>query len=381
MTEVPRANRRYVDILMRCLPILAFVIPLSILYYLHPSSFEMTWQGRTYYLFFVWLMILETILNWEKLRPKRWTLRSIWTILFLVSLSLPTIYVIGSNYYGWNGALSSLAQRSKIAFYNDMVLSIEYLVFTTLFVFIASAAYGVASLRNYSITALFLGAIAMIYTINNLYPYGLFAPFQFLVPTTTVLAARILNLMGYTTSITFTQSVDQGLMPALTVTSSTGRSIGYNVAWPCSGIDSLLIYSVTILLFLRGSAVQWKQRIAYFIFGAVITYLINALRIATIFIIGVNGGDINPFHNYYGPLYSISWIISYPLIIIATRSLWTRIVPGTAGPNRGPDGPQTRDMTGYNALRAPIRSPRFRLSLASSKSWCSRRVAKRRPRS
>lgn len=381
MTEIPRATRRYVDILMKCLPILAFIIPLSILYYLDPSSFEMTWEGRTYYLFFVWLMMLETILNWEKLRPKRWRLRSLWTILFVVSLSVPTIYVIGSNYYGWNGALSTLALRSKIVFSNDMVLSIEYLVFTMLFVFIASAAYGIASLRNYSITALFLGAIAMVYTINNLYPYGLFTPFQFLVPTTTVLAAGILNLIGYTTSITFTQRADLGLMPALNVTSSTGRSIVYNVAWPCSGIDSLLIYSVTILLFLRSSAVPWKQRIGYFIFGAVVTYLINALRIATIFVIGVNGGDINPFHNYYGPLYSISWIISYPLIIIATRALWTKIVPERASLNQGPGISQPGSMTGSNALLAPTRFPRFRPSLASLKSWCSRRAGKRHPRS
>lgn len=381
MIKIPRANRRYVDILMRCLPILAFVIPLGILYYLHPNSFEMTWEGRTYYLFFVWLMMLETILNWEKLRPKTWRLRSLWTILFAVSLFLPTIYVIGSNYYGWNEALSTLALRSKIVFSNDMVLSIEYLVFTMLFVFIASAAYGITSLRNYSITALFLGAIAMVYTINNLYPYGLFTPFQFLVPTTTVLAAGILNLMGYTTSITFTQRADLGLLPALKVTSSTGGSIVYNVAWPCSGIDSLLIYSVTILLFLRSSAVPWKQRIGYFIFGAVVTYLINALRIATIFVIGVNGGNINPFHDYYGPLYSISWIISYPLIIIATRALWTKIMLGRASLNQGPGISQPGSMTGSKALLAPTRFPRFRPSLVSLKSWCSRRVGKRRPRS
>jgi exosortase/archaeosortase family protein len=384
MTEIRRPTRRYVDILMKCLPIVAFVIPLSILYYLDPGSFNMTWEGRTYYLFFAWLMMLETILNWEKLRPKRWKLRSAWTIFFIVSLSLPTIYVIGSNYYGWNAALLNFAKRSinsdpDISQY--MPLSIEYLVFTVLFVAIAYAAYGVASLRNYSITAVFLGLIGSVYTINNLYPYGLFTPFQILVPTTTILAARILNIMGYTTAIAYSTIPKEGLMTVLTATSSTGQSAQYAVAWACSGIDSLLIYSVTILLFLKSSAVPWKQRLVYFIFGAVITYLINALRIATIFMIGAGGGDINPFHNYYGPLYSISWIISYPLMIVATRVLWMRIAPGRAGLNQGPGLSQPRGAVRSKAMVASTRFLRFRLSLASLRSWCSRLVGKPRPRS
>jgi len=384
MTDIRQPTRRYFNILIKWLPIVAFIIPLSILYYLDPGSFNMTWEGRTYYLFFAWLMTLETILNWDRLQPKRWKLRSAWTIFFIISLSLPTIYVIGSNYYGWNGALLNFAERSinsdpNISQY--MPLSIEYLVFTVLFVAIAYAAYGVASLRNYSITAVFLGLIGSVYTINNLYPYGLFTPFQILVPTTTILAARILNIMGYSTAIVYSTIPKQGLMPVLTATSSTGQSAQYAVAWACSGIDSLLIYSVTILLFLKSSAVSWKQGLVYFVFGAVVTYLINALRIATIFMIGVGGGDINPFHNYYGPLYSISWIICYPLLIIATRALWTRIVPGRTSLNQVSGISQSGSVARSKAMFDPTRFLRFRLSLASLRSWCSRRAVKPRPRS
>ena len=262
-----------------------------------------------------------------------------------------------------------------------MPLSFEYLVFTVLFVAIAFAAFGVASLKNYSITAVFLGLVGLVYTVNNLYPYGLFTPFQILVPTTTVLAAGILSMVGYTTSIAYSTNSSQGSMPVLTATSSSGQSAQYAVAWACSGIDSLLIYSVTILLFLKSSAVPWKQRIVYFIFGAVITYLINAARIATLFMIGAGGGNIGPFHDYLGPLYSISWIISYPLIIIATRGLWTRIVPERAGLNQGPGTSQPRAMAGSKATVESTLSPRFQLSLASLRSWCSRRAGKLRPRS
>jgi hypothetical protein len=105
------------------------------------------------------------------------------------------------------------------------------------------------------------------------------------------------------------------------------------------------------------------------------------LRIATIFMIGAGGGDINPFHNYYGPLYSISWIISYPLLIVATRSLWTRIVPSRAGLSQGPRLSQPEGGARSRAMVASTRFLRFRLSLASLRSWCSRLVGKPRPRS
>jgi hypothetical protein len=105
------------------------------------------------------------------------------------------------------------------------------------------------------------------------------------------------------------------------------------------------------------------------------------LRIATIFMIGAGGGDIYPFHNYYGPLYSISWIISYPLVIIATRALWTKIALGRAGLNQSPALSQPGDVIGSDARLASTRFPRFRQGLASLGSWCSRRVGKPHPRS
>jgi exosortase/archaeosortase family protein len=119
-----------------------------------------------------------------------------------------------------------------------------------------------------------------------------------------------------------------GSMPDLTVTGSQGKA-RFGIAWPCSGVESLLIYTVTILLFLKKTDIPWKHRITYFSIGAVVTYLINIFRVVTIFLLAMDYGWPSPqavqFHNYYGMLYSITWIISYPLIIIGSRALWGRI--------------------------------------------------------
>jgi exosortase/archaeosortase family protein len=59
--------------------------------------------------------------------------------------------------------------------------------------------------------------------------------------------------------------------------------------------------------------------------GVVVTYFINVLRIVTIFVIGINGGDRMAFHDIYGQLYSITWIVSYPLLIMGSQMLWAKI--------------------------------------------------------
>src|SRR4030067_3722346 len=107
--------------------------------------------------------------------------------------------------------------------------------------------------------------------------------------------------------------------PASPLTPATFR-----VAWPCAGIESLLIFTVLILLFLKRMPISWKAKAGYFAFGAAVTYFTNILRIVSIYLVALSGGDWNLFHAMYGPLFAIPWIVSYPLVILGTQSLWHR---------------------------------------------------------
>jgi thaumarchaeosortase len=179
-------------------------------------------------------------------------------------------------------------------------------------------------LAGFALPALIVGIIGVIYTIDNVFPYGQFTPFQLLVPTTATLAAGMLNLMGNTVVMGTDLSTS---MPTLQVTGSLGTA-KFAIAWPCAGIESLIIFTAVALLFLKRISISRKVKIGYFAFGAVVTYLINILRIASIFTIGmqfgVNSSQVEAFHSYYGPLYGIAWIISYPLIIIASQIVWQK---------------------------------------------------------
>jgi len=282
------------------------------------------WKGRTFQLFFVWLILLELILGWESLQNNRvekvFSRRSVFLI---ITLLLPTIYVVASSYFGLNAVIADSARQSGIYWWTDMPIAVEYLVFAGLFCLLSVVIYGAKGLKNYSIPILFSALIGAVFVIDNVYPFDQFTPFQFLVPATTSLAANTLNFMGYHTTL----DLSRGNFPALGVTDPSNplKTVAFGVAWPCAGIESLLIYTVTILLFLKRMPIAWQARIGYFALGAAVTYIINVLRIVSIFVFALNGGDATLFHSTYGPLYPIAWIASYPLIIIGSQSIWRKL--------------------------------------------------------
>ena len=283
------------------------------------------WKGRTFQLFFVWLIALEFILSWETIKTKINKQNKTGIIAVVIALLLPTLYVISEYYFGLNYTIANLAQQSGVTFYNSMPIAMEYLAFSVLFCLTISLCFGKKGLRGFALPALFVALVGLIYTIDNVFPYGQFTPFQLLVPTTANLAASVLRFMGYAVL----PGTENG-MPTLQVTGALGTA-KFAIAWPCAGIESLLIFTAVVLLFLQRIPMSWKAKVGYFAFGAAVTYFINVLRIATMFIIGMSaGGDINAqpvqnFHFYYGPLYSIAWIVSYPLIILVSQSLWRKM--------------------------------------------------------
>ena len=317
------------DVIVKLMPLIAFAIPLALLYFLNihdpylagstQYSFQLMWKGRTFQLFFIWLIALEFILSWETIK-----LKITKTKLYIIAAAsmLPILYVVAEYYVGLNVAIVNWSTQSGIYWANTMPIAIEYLAFSAFFCLIIYQYFGKNGLKGFALPALFVALIGVLYTIDNVFPYGNFTPFQLLVPTTATLAATTLGWMGYGTAL----GSESG-MPTLQVTGPLGTA-KFAIAWPCAGIESLLIFTAVALLFLQRIPMSWKAKVGYFAVGAGITYFINILRIDTIFKIGMQYGvtsqQVQDFHYYYGPLYSIAWIVSYPLIIIVSQTLWQK---------------------------------------------------------
>lgn len=318
-------------------PLVAFTLPLLWLYLLNPASFDVLWKGRTFQLFFVWLILLELILGWESLQKGRTNKPTkIRFAALLIALLLPMVYMLVSNYSGLNAAIVEASKQNGVYWYNDMPAAIEYLVFAGFFSIMTFLILGFRGLKSFSIPILFSIIVGAVFIIDSIYPNEQFTPFQFLVPTTTLLASNTLGFMGYNTTL----DLSQGNLPQLSVTDPNNplKTATFGIAWPCAGIESLLIFAVTITLFLKRMPISWQAKIGYFAFGAGVTYFINILRIVSIYLFAIDGGDVNVFHQSIGPLYPIVWIVSYPLIILGSQSLWRRVTNKRRIAAMNPDG-------------------------------------------
>jgi len=308
----------------------SFILPISTLYLVYPHSFELVWKGRTPYLIFLWLLFLEVALAWKKLPSKPLSIGAI-----AITTAAPT-YLIGIFSFALNDEIMELGKFVGVPYQEydwllgDWVLSIEYVVLTVCFVASILLTYKIDGLKIFSISAFFLGATSCFYMIDTFYPLGILGVLQGFVQVIASSVASILNGMGYPTQVLSPEQLqdlykfDPKGMWGLNV---HGIPSVVLIAWGCAGVQSLFIYTFVILLFTKGAPISTKRKIIYVAIGAIGTFVINILRIVSICLIGVQKGAeaLRIFHEYYGELFFIVWIIVYLVIIIYGAQILTKM--------------------------------------------------------
>lgn len=302
-----------------------FVLGISTLYLLDPHPFESVWKGRAPQLIFLWLLFLELVLGWEKLSGRRSSVPRLFTVVSAIVAATPLIYVTSVFFLGLNHNIVELGKSIGIPFGKvppgteiqlfieaSWPISLEYILFATFFAISLLVIYGKEGPKRFSVSLFFLGATGVFYMIDTLYPFGTFTVLQAFAPVTASSAVHVLNWMGYEASIPgFYEGMPILYVGGLQVVSAV-------IGWPCAGVQSLFIYTFTILLFLKDAAISSVRKVIYVVVGAIGTFVVNVLRIVSYFVIGVNAGvqAREIFHKYYGELYFIVWIIAYLLVII-----------------------------------------------------------------
>ena len=203
-------------------------------------------------MFFIWLISLELILGWENTTSKINLQNKPRLALFTAALVLPSLYVL-LEFIGLNDVLAAWCSQSGVAFSGSMPLAIEYLAFSAMLLLLTFIGYGKKGLADFALPAIFVALVGVIYTIDNMFPYGQFTPFQLLVPTTASLAGGVLDWMGY--------SVVQGVealtgMPTLEVTGAVG-SATFAIAWPCNRACDFTAVALLFLKRMNFAESQW----------------------------------------------------------------------------------------------------------------------------
>jgi len=363
-----------------------FVIPIFLTtfifthYFLEPTTFQYFWKGRAPYLLFLWLLLLELTIAWKKLPKKTFNTSNYKKILAVaITTTLPMVYIVCTYVFGLNrqimeiGKILGVPSRLGLEWFlqYSWPLSLEYSILTIFIMASIWLIYGIGALRRFSVSLFFLGATAFFYMIDTFHPYGTLKALQNLVPCTASSTAYLLNQMGYETRLF--QMAD-----GIQLWANGGNFwLGFAIFWPSSGLHSLFIYTFMILLFVKSipsllleqktvsAAIPKRLRIMaktdripfpierkkiciaikaadtfivnitrmmpiYVIVavGAVGTFFVNVLRILTIYVVGLNTKSeavSRMFHDYFGELYFVAWILTYLIAIGYGHRIWTKL--------------------------------------------------------
>ncbi len=283
--------------------------------------FEETWKGRMFYLFFLWLLLLESLIDKEKIVRKQPKNR-IRLLAFFACAIFPTIYVLSVNLLGGGYSIVTFGRDLGIVSgfeYFHWPLSLEYLVLTISFFIATILAYKKNGLSVFSIALALMAGITTFYMIDTIYPFGVFKPIQLLSLPTAGVASAFCEILGYRTTLSYPTVFEGGYFPKITIRTGT-KSASALIGWPCAGVHSMFLFILIILVFFKKSEMSSFRKSIYFILGALGTYMINVLRIYSYLIIALNDAvAAKTFHDMYGELYFFSWISLYIVLIICIQ--------------------------------------------------------------
>jgi thaumarchaeosortase len=284
--------------------------------------FEETWKGRMFYLFFLWLLFTEFIIDREKIAGKQPKNR-IRLLAFFVCAIFPTIYVLSVNLFGGGYSIVILGRNVGVASgfeYFHWPLSVEYLMFTIFFLVAVIFAYGKIGLKTLSISLSLIAGITTFYMIDTVYPLGILKPIQLLSLPAAGVTAAFCEALGYKTQLYYPMTAPgMGNFPRIVIATSTKRSYA-DIGWPCAGVHSMFLFILIILVFFKKSDISNFRKSVYFVVGALGTFMVNILRIYSYLVIALDDPiAANAFHDSYGELYFFSWMMVYILVIVCIQ--------------------------------------------------------------
>jgi thaumarchaeosortase len=314
-------------------------------YFNQSSTFDVTWKGRLFYPVFLWLLVLEAAMDWNKViefQPKNHRRMIISIIIALI----PMAYILATNFFGLDLTLLKIGRSLNIHSSNaDLTpsdflhlgwpLSIEYLVFTVFFISAIWMAYKLRGLKIFSISFALLGGIGVAYMIDTLFPFGVFKPLQELALPTSATAAALFDVLGYNVTMSYPVRLGESLLPSLTVTMGA-KTASVSIAWACAGSQSIFLYILIMAVFLKKTSISAFRKLSYFIIGLFGTFFVNVLRIFFIIVIMIQQGQAAGmvFHNTYGELFSFVWIFLFIILVTCiqrfmlverTKEAWGKI--------------------------------------------------------
>jgi thaumarchaeosortase len=309
--RVMQLSSKYLFLALAALPVL-------VLFAFAPETFELFWSGAgklgrgglflvLFFLGFDLLDLPKGKIEWARGRKIFVALTVAVGVLYFVEVSpgqslTYAIYSVGRTL----GAHGDVSNPNSVSF----LMATDYLAFTVYLAALTAALFSKKMILRV-VTPFALSAGMMVfYALDAFFPYDTLGPLQFwanFIVAAVAFLAKIfrLSIYGFTNHLNII-----GLHAYCPLV----------VFWPSVGVQSMLIYSVVMVVLAAKLQAPRSRKLAYAAIGIAGTVFLNVIRIFSIAYYGyayaATCNQVNDFHNVIGEVLFPIWIVLFLASII-----------------------------------------------------------------
>ncbi len=312
-------------------------VPVLLLFTLAPGSFELSWAGFGKLgrggLFFVLFFLAFEVLDFRKRARIKLTRPRKIALCGIVGAALFYFAAVGASGWFLNLIYSLGPPGGAGGGSNSWLMSVDYSTFALYIFGLTLVLFSLRAVKAVITPILLSAAMLVFYLLDAFFPYGQIGPLQFwanFIVAAVGLLARLFGLPIY------------GFSNYLTIEGTKGF-FRLAVYWPSVGVQSMIIYSVVMLVIAAKLDIPTTRKVIYAAVGVLGTVFLNVLRIFAIAYYGyayaTSGQQLDAFHNSIGEVLFPIWIALFMVLVL---SIENRITPKTPIHTRVPSGSPTK---------------------------------------
>lgn len=289
-------------------------VPILFLFIVASQTFELSWAGFGKLgrggLFFVLFFLGFDLLDFKKGKIHWTTLRKVAAALVV---SAATIYFVevglGQEVTNFIYSIGrSLGASGEVS--NSFLMATDYIGISIYLTILTTVLFSFGTIRRVITPIVFSLGMLVFYMLDAFFPYGSLGPLQFwanFIVAGVALLAKLFGLPIY------------GFTNHLTINGLHGyyRLVVY---WPSVGVQSILIYSVVMIVIAAKLQAPFVRKFIYAAVGIAGTILLNVVRIFTIsyygYVYATTGQQLDAFHNAIGEVLFPIWIVVFLVLIL-----------------------------------------------------------------
>jgi len=289
-------------------------VPILFLFAVAPQTFELSWAGfgklgRAGLLFVLFFLAFD-LLDFEKGKIS-WTKRQKVATALVVAAATVYFVEVGLGQELTNFIYSigrSLGASGDVS--NSFLMATDYIAMSIYLPTLTAVVFSIGAIKRAVTPIVFSLGMLLFYMLDAFFPYGSLGPLQFwanFIVAGVAFLAKVFGLPIY------------GFTNHLTINGLHGyyRLVVY---WPSVGVQSILIYSVVMIVIAAKLQAPAVRKFIYAAVGIAGTVFLNVVRIFTIsyygYVYATSGQQLDAFHNAIGEVLFPIWIVVFLVLIL-----------------------------------------------------------------